>query len=220
MDLPRLSTLLSIISLPTDPLLERFARLFRFRAIDHALVSKIVQSKKNDNPVVVVDFGCGQDILLYKYMRFVHPTLIDRIEYVGVDPLLRSTKSRFANVTLIKSQFEKIKLHDKADLVVLLAVLEHVDDDTELLTSAARLLGKKGKIIGTTPSPLAKHPLEFLAYRIGTISAREIEEHKRYPTKEEIESAVLKVGRKIKRKLLVSHHYFELGMNNYFEIRS
>ncbi len=214
MDLKRFTKLLSLISLPNEVWLEKWARLFRFREIS----STISLYAKNENHIVLVDYGCGQDILLKKYFDFVHPQLSKKIEYIGVDPLMPKNTS-VGKVKIYKSKFEDLKLSVKADIVVMLAVLEHVDDATELIDNALGIIKPNGMIIGTTPSPLAKLPLEFLSYVLGIISVREIEEHKRYPTKNSIESSLQAIQRKKRVKLEFVHHYFEVGMNNFFQIK-
>ncbi len=208
----------SLISLKNEPFLEKWARLFRFREITPSILSYL---QKNTGSVTVVDYGCGQDILYKKYMNVQFSQYAHRLHYVGIDPLIHEEHhDLIGHAKVIRSKFEEVKLPKKADIIVMLAVLEHVDDASVLLESALRLLKPGGMIIGTTPSPLSKVPLEFFSYNLGIISTREIEEHKRYPTKESIEKAAKLAGKRVKKQVTLTHHYFELGLNNYFEIRS
>lgn len=168
----------------------------------------------------LVDYGCGQDILFKKYFDSTYPSLASRIHYIGLDPLITITSSSNTNdIEIIRSRFEKVKLQDKVDITIMLAVLEHVDDAAQLLEVALENTKKGGIIVGTTPSPLAKLPLEFLSYTLGIISTREIEEHKRYPTRQSINNALQQISTNSGFKLYHTHHYFEFGLNNYFLIR-
>ncbi len=170
--------------------------------------------------VRLIDYGCGQDILFKKYIDSTYPTYASRIHYIGLDPLITSTDSSNAStVEIIRSRFEKIQLKVKVDITIMLAVLEHVEDAAQLLEVALANTKKGGIIVGTTPSPLAKLPLEFLSYSLGIISTREIEEHKRYPTRHSINKAIQQISESSNLRLYHTHQYFEFGLNNYFLIK-
>lgn len=202
----------TLISLPNEPCMEKWARLLRF-----STALPYLRQALNINPrhkVVLIDFGCGQDILLYNYLERYFAKDIQRIQYVGIDPLIPKSKAkRRKNITLISTTFEKSNDIPKADIITMFAVLEHVDDEFKLLESALKALCAGGVIILTTPSPFARFFLEFFAYRIGTISRREIDEHKRYPTRHSLLSLVKRLERK-GYHLSINHIYFELGLNN------
>lgn len=201
----------------TEPFLEKWARYFRFREVTPALQSYLERSKRR---ITIVDFGCGQDILYKKYLDLQFHDTARRVRYIGIDPLIHPhAHDRIGHAEIIRSKFEHVSLSHQADIVIMLAVLEHVDDASALLESAARLLKPGGLILGTTPGPLAKLPLEFFSSILGIISVREIEEHKRYPTRESLRVDVKRASKRVGKKLSLRHHYFELGLNNYFEIR-
>lgn len=196
----------TLISLKNEPLLEKWARFFRFTKVDFVIQEKISSKKK----ITLIDFGCGQDILYYKYIVNIFPEIIDKLTYIGIDPLVDSqVLQHYKNVKLINKKFEVAKLSEKADVIVLFAVLEHVEDPTNLLHAATKLLKPDGVIVITTPSPLARYPLEFFSYVLGIIAKREIDEHKRYPDR-----AFLLGLRKKLKGLVFSQEYFELGLNN------
>lgn len=176
--------------------------------------------ESHSGQIRLIDYGCGQDILFKKYFDSTYPMYASRIDYIGLDPLIsQSKKYPSRSVSIIRSHFEKVKLTSKVDVTIMLAVLEHVDDATMLLQVALENTKKGGIIVGTTPSPLAKLPLEFLSYTLGIISTREIEEHKRYPTRHSINQALQKISESTNLKLYHTHRYFEFGLNNYFLIR-
>ncbi len=206
----RLSTL---ISLPNEPWLEKWARLRRFQVS----LPYIREQLSLHTIITVIDYGCGQDILYYKYLRYHFPDQVHRIHYIGIDPLLQKAASK--DVTLLKSTFETVKAPSKADVIVMFAVIEHVEDPVRLLNQALGSLKKGGVIVATTPSPLAKPVLEFFSYVLNIISIREINEHKRYPTKR----TLMEMCRSIRPKhssISVLHSYFELGLNNLLLIHS
>lgn len=206
----RLSTL---ISLPHEPWLEKWARLRRFQTS----LASIKKQLSLHSTITVIDFGCGQDILYYKYLRYYFPNDIRRIKYIGIDPLLQ--KSASAKVTLLQSTFETTKLSQKADVIVMFAVIEHVQNPVELLGNAYSSLKKGGIIIATTPSPVAKPVLEFFSYVLGIISIREIDEHKRYPTKKSLFQMCESLKQK-NRSIRITHRYFEAGLNNFLMIQA
>ena len=195
------------ISLPNEPWLEKWARLWRFRKT-RDYIATLLEEKKN---ITLIDFGCGQDTLYYTYLSEEFPKGISKVSYIGIDPLIKSRTKK--NHRIVKSQFEKIKLTEKADVIVMLAVIEHVDDPSHLLLNALRLLKPNGIILATTPSPFSKPILEFFSSILGIISKREIDEHKRYPTRESLLAMIPK-----KYRACTSHEYFEFGLNNFIVI--
>lgn len=193
----------TLTSLKHEPILEKWVRIFRFTMAD-----KIIEQKIESKKLTLIDYGCGQDILYYKYLKQVFPRL--NLKYIGIDPLLeKSLQIKSSNVELIRQKFEGAKLAEKADIITIFAVLEHVDDPAKLLRAAASCLKPDGIIVLTTPSPLAKLPLEFACYVLGIIAKREIDEHKRYPDREYLLGLKDNLG-----KLDIQQQYFELGLNN------
>jgi len=207
MDSKRSMRLLTLISLKNEPLLEKWARFFRYAKADGIIQEKAATKKQ----ITLVDFGCGQDILYYKYLSHTSPSLAKKLNYIGIDPLIDPKSARkLKAVTLINKRFEDIKFKEKADIISIFAVLEHVDDPAELLLTAAKHLKPDGVIVATTPSPLARYPLEFFSYVLGIIAKREIDEHKRYPNRK----FLLGLNKQLKG-LKIEHEYFEFGLNNY-----
>ncbi len=203
----------TLISLPHEPWLEKWARLWRFAKIVPYMGHLFSRTKED---VTLIDFGCGQDTLLYTYLLAEFPDSVRRLHYIGVDPLI-ATEKKYNNVQILRKKFETVSLPQKADVITMFAVLEHVDDPVLLLKKALTSLRTDGRIIITTPSPRAKLILEFLAYGIGYISKREIDEHKRYPTRDSLFGYVKTLQHE--GFFITAHHeYFECGLNNLFVI--
>jgi SAM-dependent methyltransferase len=95
-----------------------------------------------------------------------------------------------------------------ADLVVSLAILEHLTDPEHHVREAYRLLGRGRKIVLTTPSPYGKPVLELMAYRLKVIDEAEIRDHKYYYSKREIEELLTRAGF---RSVKVRHFLFGLN---------
>lgn len=187
-----------------EELLEPLPRLFRF-------IRAFKELPKNKS-ISVADLGCGPKIRAYFAMKKAGVNVSD---YYGIDPLLSNQVIKEykhnPSVKLIPEAFDKhIPLSDSSvDYVISLAVLEHVDHPEYILKDLPRVLKKGGKAVITTPTPHAKRILEFVSYKLGLFSRREIEEHQNYFVKEDLYKMM-----GIKKNLNIYHSYFELGLNN------
>lgn len=168
-----------------------------FRNIREKKILRFISKKDT-----LCDLGCGSNGSLLYSLAY------DIKEGVGVDYNIKPHK--LANLAFIRSDLEnKIKLpSSRFDVVVSLAVLEHLNKPENLLKEAYRILKKNGKLILTTPSKLSKPILEFLA-RLNLINRRHIKEHKNYFSKKELIDLLKNVGFKE-----IKASSFEFGMNN------
>ena len=157
--------------------------------------------KKNG---VICDIGCGIE------PRFLLDLQGRISEGWGVD---KKTTAKIWNnkvQTIKKNLNEKISLpfnENKFDCVTLLASLEHLKFLKESLKEAWRVLKPGGAVMITTPSPIAKSILEFLAF-LNLVSKEEIRDHKHYYSKRELINLLRASG-----FCNIKHHYFELGLN-------
>lgn len=192
-----------------EELLEPVARIMRFKAG--------IKYIDKDKPIKIVDLGCGPHAPFYDYLL---KNNVNVAQYVGIDPLIqinsvrpKSNGGKIRNKILNMSVDKKTSLNSNTfDYVVGFAFIEHVDKPKVIIDESLRILKKGGKLILTTPTPKAKKFLEFLAYRLKLLSRREIEEHKNYFKRDDIEKMLLKS--KYKTKLI--HRLFELKLNNLF----
>lgn len=215
MNLIKIWNLTKLISLNEEPYLEKWARLFRY---EQSLIIIKKQLKRN-NQVRILDVGCGQDTLFFKYLEFNFPNDIKKIKYVGLDPLIPASFEKKSKHTIIKQTYEEYfsDTKDRYDIITLFAVLEHVDDPSDLLVVLSQLLSKGGYLVGTTPSNPAKPILEFLSFQMGMIARREIEEHKNYFNSKSI-NIIFNQVKSVCHSYYFYHQYFEFGLNNLFVI--
>lgn len=140
---------------------------------------------------VVADFGCGYNADLLQ--SILKEKDIDSA--IGVDLSINDQLS-LSNLKKVNSDLNKeinIK-SESVDMIISLAVLEHLSDTTTFVKEINRILTFGGTLLLTTPSPLAKPVLEFMAYKLGIIDKYEIEDHKHYFSKEELYSLFATAG--------------------------
>jgi 2-polyprenyl-3-methyl-5-hydroxy-6-metoxy-1,4-benzoquinol methylase len=153
---------------------------------------------------VLCDIGCGQEgkILV---------SVADRIkEGYGFDFNLKSDVRPKKNVFLSNRDF--LQCENKFDIIILLAVLEHLpypDSVEKMLSGIYEKLNDDGVFIMTTPDRRAKWLLEFLAYKLHIINEEEIRDHKHYFDRVELLEFIKKSGFNE-----VKHKYFQFRLNN------
>ena len=156
---------------------------------------------------VIVDIGCGR-----KGEFLLQSKDIIKKGY-GFD--YRIKDQEIDNISLINNKkLKKLPIKDKSvDTVFLNAVLEHLEKPEDVLIDALRVLKKKGKIVMTTPTPMSKPILEFMAFKLHIINEDEILDHKHYYNLRDINDLVEKLNNGFKVKL-VKYKKFELGVNS------
>lgn len=175
-----------------EPILEKFLQILRFRKV-------FPYVKKNSR---VLDIGCGYKGALLSLLAS------DISEGVGIDVSV-SKKKIANNVKLISQQNAKFP-KNYFDLITCLAVVEHLKNSKIILTDAYKSLKKNGKLILTTPSPIAKPILKFMAFKLKIISEQEIKDHKKYYSKGELMNFLFSCGFKRKN---CSVKNFLFGLN-------
>lgn len=101
------------------------------------------------------------------------------------------------------------------DTIVSLAVIEHISakDVHDIFSRFKKNLNENGVIFLTTPTPVAKPVLEFLA-AIGLLEKENIEEHKHYWTKRGLRGLAEASG-----FYVTNYKKFQLGFNQYLILR-
>ena len=151
-------------------ILDRFIQLWRY--------GKVVASIPRN--CVLADLGCGRgDFLRHMQSRISVGYGIDT-KTPGSDKE-RNLYFKDANLNIT------IPLDDESiDVVTALAVLEHLYAPNVFVKEIFRILKPNGMCILTTPAPISKPLLEFLAYRLKIISERDIKDHKHYFSREDL----------------------------------
>ena len=153
----------------------------------------------------ILDFGCGSNFKQIKkvYEKCGEITLVDRLTKDFKDG-----KFIFINyendVNILKNDIKE-KYYD---IIVLSAVIEHLDYPEDILNILKFKLNENGVFFLTAPGKKSKPILEFLAYKLGFINADLVREHKRYYDQKEYEILSEKTNLKIKK-----FYFFQFGLN-------
>ena len=183
-----------------DSILDKFLRLYRLSTVKPFI--------KRYDKCKLLDIGCGFEA---KFLRSIE----NYIDYgVGID--FKPPEIHTPKLKTVKSVLEKdLPFEDKSfDIVTMLAVLEHITFEIEILKEVKRVLKDNGILILTVPSHTAKPVLEFLAFKLKIIDRLEIEDHKRYYNKNDILNSA-----KLSGFTLEKHRYFQFGFNNFAILR-
>ena len=124
----------------------------------------------------VADLGCGYQASI------VRPALDDVREAVLVDVALSEDLKRHPRVRAIEGLLPDVLAgleSGSLDVILALAIVEHLLDGQRMLDEVFRLLAPGGVAIVNVPSWRGKPVLEFLAFRMG-ISYDGIGDHKTY----------------------------------------
>jgi 2-polyprenyl-3-methyl-5-hydroxy-6-metoxy-1,4-benzoquinol methylase len=150
---------------------------------------------------IICDLGCGDGNVLKSVSLKIK-------NGIGLDRDIMN--SRKDNLCFIQADvIQPLPLeNNKFDVVLLLAVLEHLTSHGVLFEEIWRILRPGGKLILTTPSPHSRFLLEFLAFKLKIISKEGVLDHKHYYSKQELKDLLLKFGFKI-----IKIKSFEFGMN-------
>lgn len=178
-----------------EPLLEPLLRWMRLRRV-------IRHIPKNS---VVLDVGCGRSAA---FLRAIAPHIK---QGVGVD--FKVENIQIKNVKTIQIRLDTLLPFEDSsfDIVTMLAVLEHIENEQQILKEIHRVLVPGGKLIITVPSVWSQPILEFLAYKVKLVSEAEIRDHKRYYNRTKLKKALVdSTGFK-----KFNHQYFQCWMNNF-----
>lgn len=154
---------------------------------------------------IVCDIGCGHDAgFLKKISHFIK-------QGVGLDKEVNDSEN--ANLKLKKTEvLDEIPLNNETfDVVTMIAIVEHFDHPQKIFNEVFRILKRDGKLIITTPTPLAKPVLDFLSFKLDLVDKNEIRDHKNYFWPEGIKKMLIESGFK---KKSIKNYFFECYLNN------
>lgn len=162
--------------------------------------------KRIKKGAVMCDIGCGKNASL------VTGLAEDLKKGVGLDA--RTENETRGNIETMSADLEnKLPLPSETfDLVTVLAVLEHIENDSKLLGECHRILKKDGKILITVPTKANRPVGEFISYKLKLINPDHYHDHKRYYDKKRLRGDLDRAGFKNSRL-----EYWEFGMNLFAE---
>jgi ubiquinone/menaquinone biosynthesis C-methylase UbiE len=179
----------------TEPFLEPILRKMRLKRV----VSHIPKN------TVLLDVGCGTSSA---FLKAISP---DIKQGFGVD--FKVDDTQFNNIKTTQLRLDnKLPFEDSTfDVVTMLAVLEHIEKEQEILREIYRVLVPGGKLIITVPSVWSQPVLEFMAYKLRLVSEAEIRDHKRYYNCEKLKKVLIEANGFDD----FNHQYFQMRMNNF-----
>ena len=182
-----------------EPLLERMLAVFRH---SHTIrfLKKVVQGKT----LVGLDVGCGHKGEFVAKINAAAPNL----HFFGCDIKV----AQGDNNLFVCNIDEIVNISIKPDVVVMHAVMEHLESPSKTLRDIHSLLPKGGYFIITVPSPQAKRIQEFLAFKLGILSKKEIKDHKHYWNKKSFKEMLDSANPGFR---FIAHRYFQFGLNNW-----
>ncbi|OGM21752.1 hypothetical protein A2863_00485 [Candidatus Woesebacteria bacterium RIFCSPHIGHO2_01_FULL_38_9b] len=152
---------------------------------------------------VLVDVGCDQP-----------QVLIDRVceemkECIGLDIVV--DPHTHGNVRILRQDLQKkiILPSNTANVITLLAVLEHMKHPADIIRECFRVLKKGGVLLITVPSAQSKPLLELFAI-LGFVRREMIEQHENYFSHDKLHTICKDAGFKT-----VHVESFELGCNTF-----
>lgn len=153
-----------------DAPIDAIIRYFRTKQ-----AKKFIGDKKS-----LCDIGCGLNPVLLKDLSLALQ------KRVGIDYLIPNTSNKNFELRQANLEITPLPIHDaEFDIITMLAVLEHLNNPSNVIAECYRGLQSGGKLVITTPTPASKPILETLA-RLHIISYEGVFDHKHYYQKAEI----------------------------------
>ncbi|HEV8337361.1 MAG TPA: class I SAM-dependent methyltransferase [Candidatus Polarisedimenticolia bacterium] len=152
------------------------------RRIVASILASVLGDRRN---LEILDIGCGTGGMIPLLRPFGRVTAIDPSE----EAILYSSERYSGQAILRRVDFPREPPpRERYDLVTLFDVLEHLDDDREALSKAARLLGPGGRLILTVP-----------AHRSLWSPHDEINQHRRRYARAELQGRIREAGLRLLR---------------------
>jgi len=155
----------------------------------------------------VLDVGCGFDAHATAGARETAASL------TLIDVTLAPDLDRRAGVTSLEGVFPGVAadlVEGSFDVILMLSVLEHVEDDREALERLYELLAPGGVLLLGVPTWAGKRLLEFSAFRLGLSSTEEMDDHRRYYNLTSLWPALVSAGFKPRH---IRCRRFKFGLN-------
>jgi SAM-dependent methyltransferase len=173
--------------------------------LSQGAIRRAIKNRKN---LVALELGCG-----YHATQLI--ALKDRLSKgVGVDfkiaPELHTAAGLQFHECEIESAFEKLE-KNSFDLILMISVLEHLKNATQVLCDVHQLLRQDGVLLINVPTWRGKFFLEFSAFRLGLSPKVEMDDHKMYYDKRDLWPLLVQAGFK-PSKITMRYHKFGLNL--------
>lgn len=160
-----------------------------FRARREIILDQIRRNITSEKDNAILDIGCGTGIMLKRLMDFGHAQGIDFSEDAVHYSNLRLGCDGLVHLDNLMGNPENLPFEkENYDLITLLDVIEHMDNDTDALKKAWRLLKEGGILICTVP-----------AYQFLWSGHDVLNHHKRRYTLKELKEKISASGFSIKK---------------------
>jgi len=134
----------------------------------HSLISDYIRGD-------VLDIGCGNSIILQKFGDQIN-------SYCGVELSTKrfaDLKKKFPQANFIARDLDNdaLEIDQQFDLIVMIAIVEHIWNQKFLIEQLVRLLTSDGKIIITTPTPFGNDIVHTAGAKIGLFAKSAVDDH-------------------------------------------
>ncbi len=124
-----------------------FSELGQLDAYNDWTVSQITPYLGN----TVLEVGCGIGIFTERFAK-----IVEQVRAIDIDPnFVKEAVRRMAhlpNVTVTEGDVTKTEVGDQFDSVIMLDILEHIEDDVDVLTRLRSCLKSDGRLIIKVPA--------------------------------------------------------------------
>jgi SAM-dependent methyltransferase len=156
----------------------------------------------------VLDLGCGSGQIFSKYNKKIK-------RYVGVDydkTISSNNFRKYPNAIFLHKDLdvENLNLKYSFDVILMLALVEHIFNQKKLFIEAKKYLKPKGIILITTPSPFANDYIYSLGCKIGLFANSANDDHIVIYNKKRFTVLANEIELK-----LICFKYFEFGLNQF-----
>ncbi len=111
------------------------------------MITQLIKARMDLSESSVLDVGCGSGVTI-EHLSDLGAASVNGIE---LDPLALRTGS-VVNDRISRGDFMEIELDATYDVVLMLDVLEHIEDDTGALEKVSGLMARDGILLVTVPA--------------------------------------------------------------------
>ncbi len=184
--------------------LERAAIQRRLRQVIKSLV-RLTKDRPN-TPIDVLELGCGYFASNLRQIK----RLVPNARCMGVDLVVNQEVAGRQDLELLEVELEAWRPPRTFDLVLSLAVAEHLVDIQGHFDLIAKSLRPNGIAVNTTPTPQA-HVVLYALGKLGIVDVEEIADHKLYLTRTGISDLAQKASLRV-----LEYGLFQFGLNQHY----